>query len=95
MKQKAKTILTVVILVIAVIYKFYNTADEHSVPERDGSITAPESGAFADKFTPVKTRRERINSASTSWILPKVNSKATETAKVMASASTNRLITSE
>ncbi len=55
MKQKMKTLLAVVILVVAVILKLWKGSSGESSPERDGSIASPEAGAFSGKFTPVKT----------------------------------------
>lgn len=55
MNQKIKTILAVLLVVIALGVKLYKGWDEHQIPESDGSITRISEGQFANKFTKVRT----------------------------------------
>ncbi len=57
-QKKLKTILGIIVLIVAVALKFFNTAQEHAIPERDGKISTPAEGQYADQFTPVKTSGE-------------------------------------
>ena len=56
MNNKIKTLLTGLLVVIAIGAKLYQGWDDHQVPERDGSIQAPVEGQFSEKYSPVNYR---------------------------------------
>jgi endonuclease YncB( thermonuclease family) len=55
-KNKIKTILTGLLVVVAIAVKLHQGWNDHQVPGRDGSIPSAEEGQFSDWFTPVKTK---------------------------------------
>lgn len=73
-KQKQKLIGTAVIVVIALVLKFFGLIGDHSIPKRDGSIASPEAGAFSDRFTPVKTSGAGLELLSQSRLITGRNS---------------------
>lgn len=54
-KSKIKTILTGLLIVVAIVLKLYEEWGENQSAPRDGSITPAEAGLFTDKFSPVET----------------------------------------
>ena len=55
MGQKLKKSISVILVIVAVIYHFYQKWDEHRISKSDGAITRAEKGQFADEFSEVKT----------------------------------------
>ena len=55
-KNKIKTFLAGLLVVIAIAAKLFQGWSDHQVPERDGSITPLEEGQFSDRFSTVKTK---------------------------------------